>query len=86
MVITLPVELQKQDLSSLPMRMTGRTPEMLSRLSGTMTVSPAVTGWGWITPDTDRDWGLASANTEPARPKGEESHASGERGILVEED
>jgi len=32
--------------------MTGRTPEELSRLSGMMTVSPTVTGWGWITPAT----------------------------------
>lgn len=34
------------ELKLVPMRMTGRTPAELSRLSGTMTVSPMVTGWG----------------------------------------
>lgn len=38
------------EMRPVPMRMTGRTPEEDSRLSGTMTVSPAVTGSGWMTP------------------------------------
>lgn len=46
-------------VSDLPIRITGLTPELFSRFSGTITVSPARMGWGCKIP-VNMDWGTGT--------------------------